>query len=138
MIDALIILTKLFIVGFLVNLLWEVNHSVLYTTCYNLTLPKYTRLITLMSAKDGFWIALFYGITVLIYKNFFILEQTAQLLLFIATALLFSFFDEYISLRLKRWEYVPAMPTILGVGLTPLLEIAVTGVITFFLVFVLL
>ena len=138
MVDALIILTKLFTIGFLVNLVWEVNHSVLYTTCHKIALPAYTRLITIMSIKDGFWIALFYGITVLIHKNFFILERPSQLILFIIIAITFSFFDEYISLKLNRWEYTKVMPTIFSVGLTPLLEIAVTGVITFFLVFVLL
>lgn len=120
------------------NLLWEVNHSVLYATCYKLSLPSYARLITIMSVKDGLWISFFYGISALLFQNIYIVESFSQLLFFIILSLLFSFFDEKISVNLGRWEYRKNMPTILGVGITPLLEIAVTGVATFFLVFLIL
>ena len=46
-----------------------------------------------------------------------------------------EFFDEKISLSLGRWEYASSMPTLLGVGLTPLLELAITGVLTFLCLF---
>jgi hypothetical protein len=134
--EITVLLLKLFFVGFLVNLVWEVNHSVLYSTCYKLSLPQYTRLITIMSAKDGLWISLFYGISATLFQNIYILENFGQLIIFILLSLSFSFFDEKISVKMGRWEYRKAMPVIFGVGLIPLLEIAVTGTFTFFLVFI--
>ena len=54
---------------------------------------------------------------------------------FVATGLTFAFIDETISTRKGRWEYAPAMPRIFGVGLTPLLELPVTGIVALALVF---
>lgn len=98
-------------------------------------LRQYVPLIITMSGKDGIWITLFYALTVLVFKNIYIFGNHLQLTAFIVLGLLFSFVDEKISLKLKRWQYAPSMPTLFGVGLTPLLEIAVTGIITFLLVF---
>jgi len=36
---------------------------------------------------------------------------------------------------MRRWEYLPSMPTVFGVGLTPLIELATTGVAAFLVVF---
>ncbi|OGF23970.1 hypothetical protein A3H66_02455 [Candidatus Falkowbacteria bacterium RIFCSPLOWO2_02_FULL_45_21] len=126
-----LILLKIFSLAFLVNLLWEVSHSVLYKTCLELPLPKYVKLIIKASLKDAFFITLFYLITVLIFKNFYILQNYFQLAVFVFICLLFSFFDEIISLKYKRWQYAEQMPKIFGVGLTPFLELAVTGLIIF-------
>ncbi len=129
------ILLQIFLISFLLNLLWEVIHSQLYETCLKLPLKKYISLIIGASLKDGFWISLFFIITVFIFGNINILLNPFQLLVFIIVCLAFSFVDEKISLRLKRWEYTNKMPKIFGVGISPLSELAVTGVLTFLYVF---
>ena len=58
-----------------------------------------------------------------------------QLSVFVIISLLFSFIDEKVSVKMERWEYAKNMPTILGVGITPLLEVAVTGALAFAIVF---
>lgn len=129
------ILFQIFLVSFLINLLWEVIHSQLYTTCLKSSLKKYIPLIIGASLKDGFWISVFFLISVLIFKNVNILINHFQLSFFIFLSLSFSFIDEKISLKMKRWEYSKQMPKIFGVGITPLLEVAVTGILTFLYVF---
>ncbi|MAZ41075.1 hypothetical protein CL654_03075 [bacterium] len=129
------ILFQIFLISFLVNGIWEMNHSVLYTTCYELPLKKTMRLLTIMSLKDGFWISLFYIVSILIFGEVNPFLNLSQLTLFIVLALLFSFVDERVSIKKGRWAYTNEMPRILGVGLTPFLELAVTGVIAFFVVF---
>jgi len=96
---------------------------------------KYPSLIVKQSIKDGLWISTFYLITYFLFQSAEILTNKPQLIAFITLALAFSFIDEKVSINLKRWEYSKQMPTIFGVGLTPLLELAVTGVITFLYVF---
>jgi len=96
---------------------------------------KYPKLITIMSLKDGFWITFFYIISFLIFKQMEILSNYPELIFFIVLALAFSFIDEKISLKKSRWEYSPQMPTIFGIGITPLFELAVTGVISFTIIF---
>jgi hypothetical protein len=129
------ILFQIFLVSFLINLLWEVVHSQLYVTCLKLPLKKFIPLIIAASLKDGLWISLFFWISVLIFKNINILTNNLQLGLFVILSIAFSFIDEKISLKLNRWKYSKQMPRIFGVGVTPLFELAVTGVLTFLYIF---
>jgi len=129
------IFIEIFLVAFFVNLLWEVCHSQLYETCLRLPLKDYIPLITKASLNDGFFVVLFYWITTLFFKNANILENHAQLLFFLLIGLIFAYIDEKVSLKLMRWQYSGAMPTILGVGITPLLEISLTGLFTFLFIF---
>lgn len=122
---------QIFIVAFFLNLLWEVLHSPLYTTCHEMPIGKMQRLLVIMSLKDGFWITLFYAVLAEMFNNTAILENGAQLLLFIIFAMSFSFVDERISLRRGRWTYTKNMPKVFTVGLTPLLELVITGAVTF-------
>ena len=133
--NMLLILSKLFLFSFLLNLFYEVCHSVLYKTCLNMPLKNYVRLILKASLKDAWFISLFYLITAFIFDNFFILNNYFQLGAFIIICLGFSFIDEKISLKLGRWQYSEQLPKIFGVGLTPLLELAITGLIAFILIF---
>lgn len=131
----LLILLKLFFFSFLLNLCYEVCHSVLYTTCQKASLNFYVPLILKASLKDAFFISLFYLITAVIFRNYFILTNAFQLSLFAIICLAFSFFDEKISLKLGRWQYADNMPKIFNAGLTPLIELAVTGILAFTLIF---
>lgn len=129
------ILLQIFLTAFLVNLAWEFAHSRLYETCLRLPFKKTIPLLTRASLKDAFWIVLFFLASVIAFKNTNILTNYFQLLSFVFLSATFSFIDEKISLRFKRWEYSKVMPTVLGVGITPLIELAVTGIITFLVVF---
>lgn len=114
----------------MINLVWEVAHSPLYETALAMPVKQYSPMILEMSLKDGLWITLFYAISTILFKNADILKNRTQLWAFVIMALTFSFWDEKISLTLGRWEYAEAMPTLFEIGLTPLLELAVTGVLT--------
>jgi len=129
------ILLKIFLLSFLLNLVYEVCHSVLYKTCQEARLNFYVPLILKASLKDAFFISLFYLITVFLFRDFFILNNYWGLSAFIILCLAFSFVDEKISLKLGRWQYAANMPKIFGVGLTPLLELAITGALAFLLIF---
>lgn len=129
------LLIEIFIVSFFLNLLWEMLHSQLYTTCLETNLKKYINLIIFASIKDALFISLFYLISVFIFDNKIILENLNQLVFFIITALTFSFIDEKVSLRQKRWQYSKKMIKLFWVWITPLFEIAITGYITFLVIF---
>jgi len=129
------ILFQVFIISFLLNLIWEIAHSRLYKTCLRMSPREVIRLTTKMSLKDGFWISLFYLITVLIFNNTNILTSYIQLLIFVILALGFSFIDEKISIKRKRWEYSKKMPKVFKVGISPLFELAVTGILAFIYIF---
>lgn len=133
--DLVKLVLEIFFISFLLNMLWEFVHSQLYETCLRMKLKECIPLLVGASIKDGLWISFFYLITVLIFINENILGDVYQLVFFIVLALLFSFFDEKVSLNMKRWQYSKNMPTILGVGWSPLLELAATGTLTFLYIF---
>ncbi|PIR83904.1 hypothetical protein COU18_00610 [Candidatus Kaiserbacteria bacterium CG10_big_fil_rev_8_21_14_0_10_51_14] len=131
----MLILAKLFLFAFLINVVWEMMHSQLYTTCLDRSWKKNVPLLLKMSVKDGLWITVLYGVSVVLFANWNIFENDAQLLFFVVFALAAGCIDEFVSIRLKRWEYAPTMPTIFGVGVTPFLEFAVTGLLALGMVF---
>lgn len=121
------------IIGFALNVIWEFAHCQLYETCRRQTWAQNIPLLLTMSLKDGFFIVLFYVITALLWQKDNILTSWGPLITFLIIALGFAFIDEKISTRRGRWEYAKHMPTIAGVGLTPLLEIATTGLLAILL-----
>lgn len=92
------------------------------------------KLLLKMSVKDGVWISIFYFLTFLLFRNVSPWDNWAQVAMFAVIALVFAFVDEKISVGMGRWEYGPKMPLVYGVGLTPLLELAVTGTLAFWIV----
>ncbi len=131
------LLLTLFFIAFALNILWEVLHSVLYTTCHEMPLGKMQRLLVVMALKDAFWITAFYTVSVFIFETTNVMLNIPQLIFFVLLAFIFSYIDEYVSLRTKRWEYASSMPTLFGIGWSPLLELVITGVLTFSIVFTL-
>src|SRR3989304_3085656 len=99
------LILHIFIISFLINLLYEIIHSQLYKTCLKMDLKKYIPLIIGASVKDGLWITFFYFITSIIFNTEQILNNPYQLFLFVILSLSFSFIDEKISLKMKRWKY---------------------------------
>ena len=125
---------KFFLISFLINIIWEFCHCGLYSTCVNWQSKKRILLLTFASFKDALFIVIFYLISIFSSENKNILEVPLSLFYFIALSLLFSFIDEKLSIKYKRWEYSLKMPKVFGVGITPLLELAITGTITFIIV----
>ena len=112
-----------FIIALILNLLWEFWHWRYYETCLRMLPVERHLLLSTMSLKDAIWITFFYWIAV----DVLFLRSYGIVIVMLAMGLIFSYVDERISLYFKRWEYAVNMPRLLGVGVTPLLELAVTG-----------
>lgn len=134
----LALFVRIFLVGFVLNLLWEFTHCHLYETCRRQSWAHNVPLLVTMALKDGGFIVLFYLVSAAAVQSVDITRHALAILVFAALSLGFAFLNEVVSLRMKRWEYAAAMPLVFGVGITPLLEIALTGLVTFVVVFQLL
>lgn len=128
------LIIRVFIIAFGLNIIWEFAHCRLYETCRRQTWAQNIPLLLTMSAKDALLIVLFYLVTAAAWRSVNILAHPRAITTFLILALGFSFVDEKLSVKYGRWEYARAMPTILGVGVTPLLEIAATGIAAFLLI----
>lgn len=130
-----LIVIKLFLISFFINLLYEMLHSLLYKTCYEAKLRKYVYLMIKGAIFDGFWISFIYLITYFTFKNINIFNNYHQLSLFLVICLIFAYIWEINAIRNKRWEYTDKMPLILKVGLTPLIQLSITGLLALYFTF---
>jgi hypothetical protein len=122
MIIIALLLFKLGVVAFFLNLLYEILHSLLYTTCWQAPLPRYIQLMLKASIFDAIAIALLYGVSTVIFPLYGIAA-------FLVACIAFAWFWEWYSLKKRKWQYTKHMPLVLGVGLTPLIQLAVTGLL---------
>ena len=129
------LLIKIFFIAFFINLLYELLHSILYETCLKAPPKRYVYLILKGAVFDGLAISLIYFFTYLIFKTQNTFENYLQLLLFSFISLLFAYYWEIYSLKKGKWEYAKTMPLIFGVGLTPLVQLSLTGIFSIYLTF---
>lgn len=130
-----LLLIKIFFTAFFINLLYELLHSVLYKTCLKAPLPKYIYLILKAAVFDGFSITIIYYTVYLLFKNQNPFYNYLQLVVFLSFNLIFAYVWEIYSLKKKKWEYSDKMPLILGVGITPFIQLALTGVVSIYFIF---
>lgn len=119
--------------AFLLHYAWEALHAPLYTNYGSLggplPLALYATLgdvfytlfavaVVALYRRDGGWIIRARGV------------DYAALALF---GFCISVFVEYKALFLERWEYAPAMPLLFGIGLSPILQMAVLLPLSVFL-----
>jgi hypothetical protein len=111
------------------NLLWEFSHHPLYIDLSGI--PQNLHLI-MASFADMFIIWGIFAVVSLKNKSLDWLKAPSRsdYLLIVFLGLIIAIFIEAINLNLGRWEYTQAMPTLFGIGASPLLQLALTGVIS--------
>ena len=84
---------------------------------------------------DGLIITTLYYLVYLIFKNENIFENYLQLIIFSIASLAFAYGWEIYSINKGKWEYAKEMPLISNVGLTPLVQLLLTGILSLKIVF---
>lgn len=126
---------RIFFAAFFINLLYEILHSVLYETCLAAPLPKYVRLILKAALFDGFWIAAFHFIFFVGAENGRDIFSEWRLTPFLLGLLIFGYLWEIWSVKNDRWKYSSKMPLVFGIGLTPFIQLPLTGILSLLFVF---
>lgn len=111
------------------NSIWEFSHYNLYNDLSGI--PPTLHLIT-ASFSDVFWVFLMLAIVSLINGSIKWIKKPNKkdYFLFIVLGMIIATLIETINLNLGRWTYKEIMPTILGIGLSPLLQLAITGILS--------
>lgn len=117
------------LIALVLNLTWEFSHSSMYIHLSET--PKYLHLIT-ASFGDVFTIFGIFAIVSLKNRNFIWIKSPSKFdyLSIVFLGLAIAVFIELINLNSGRWAYTAAMPTILGIGISPLIQLALTGVVS--------
>ncbi|MCX6711531.1 MAG: hypothetical protein NT139_00640, partial [Candidatus Woesearchaeota archaeon] len=98
-------------------------------------IPKNIHLI-LASFTDMIIIAFIFLIVSLKNKNIRWIEKpnTIDYVIIIILSLIISAFIELVALSTGRWDYTKLMPTVFGIGLSPLIQLAVTSIISLIII----
>ncbi len=132
-------LVATFILSYLLNLLWEVAHSALYNwDKLPLKNDVYSYIPRILGAAlgDAFIISLIFLLNCLLRKGckWITYPEKRDYIILIICGLLSSVIIELNALFSESWSYSQYMPLIFGIGLTPLIQLAITGAIVMFFV----
>ena len=130
------VIVLLFVFSYLLNFLWESFHSVFLYAGHNFNAIRYVPMIGYVSAVDSLLILGIYLAISLLWKNFLWLKEMSreQIYTTIIIGLIIGAFIEYRAIFLQqRWSYNAIMPTIFGLGLSPLLQLSMTGIVALWL-----
>ncbi len=110
------------------NIIWEFSHYRLYTDLTGI--PSNTHLI-MASFADLILISLIFSINSILRRGINWIENPKKVDYFVIIILgmLIAGLIEIYSVSNGRWAYKEAMPTILGIGLSPLIQLFTTAIV---------
>jgi len=126
----------IFLFSYVLNFVWESFHSALLYTCCNFAPLKYVRVMSYASMMDGLLIiGMYLTISVLWGDLLWIKKMNKkQLSAFIIVGLFVTTIIEYKAVYIfNQWSYSSLMPTIFGIGLSPLVQLSATGILVLWL-----
>jgi hypothetical protein len=125
-----IVMIALFGLSFLLNFFWESIQAVSLYQKHDFGADKYVRMTIYVTFIDSLFVEGIYLFTGFCFKDL-LWERSptkGKVILFSSAALGVAAFIEYRAVfRLGRWAYKETMPVIFGIGLSPLVQLWITG-----------
>lgn len=134
--EVILVFLFIFAISFLLNFVWESFHSAFLYEGMDFAAKKYVLMVSYVSAVDGSLILGVYLFISLLWKDIFWLRKMNRKHGYTAFAagLVIAAITEYRRVFISMtWSYNQLMPTIFGIGLSPLLQLSITGLIAFWL-----
>jgi len=126
------VIVSLFIFSYLLNFVWESYHSVFLYNGHNFESLRYVPMIGYVSMIDGLLILGMYVVVSLLWRNVLWIKKPNKIhnVTFVILGLIIAGWIEYRALFiLERWSYNQLMPTVFGIGLSPLVQLSITGIL---------
>ena len=123
----------LILLVFSLNLIWEFSHYRLYIDLTGI--PSNIHLI-IASFTDLFLVFFMFLIISILKKSIKWIEnpKKSDYAIIIILGILIATIIEIYSLLNGRWTYTNLMPTIFGIGISPLIQLSVTSIISLWLI----
>jgi hypothetical protein len=134
--EAGLMLASVFAFAFLLNYVWEAYHAVYLYEAHDFNAEKYVRMLTYVSAVDGTLIVGIHLVISVLWRNMLWLQKMNRMQVWtvVVAALAIAAAIEYRKVFvLKAWSYTPLMPVVFGIGVSPLLQLSLTGLLSFWL-----
>lgn len=132
-----LLLGVLFALAFLFNFFWEAFHSVYLYKHHNFMALRYFRMLVYVSSIDALFIGIDYIGVATIFRDLRWVRRSwgPAYVVFVVIGVLTAAAVEIRAVYfLHRWQYGPEMPTIFGIGVSPLVQLGLTGLISAWLV----
>ncbi len=129
-----LIVLLIFINSFMVNFIWEALHAVFLYQDHNFSAMQYVPMVCYVSLIDGFLILGIYLFVAALWRDVAWIQEMngKQICTVLIAGLLLAAAIEYRKVMVtKVWSYNRHMPTFFGLGLSPLLQLSMTGLWTF-------
>ena len=135
--DTVLTLSLILILSFLLNYIWESVHEAFLYEKHSFHAEKYTLMMLRVATVDAFIILGIYLGVATLWKDILWLQKMLRIqvyISFLAGLLIAAIIEYWNVLVVKEWSYAPGMPTLFGIGLSPLLQLSTTGLLTFWVV----
>lgn len=131
-----LILFLVFCFAFLFNSLWEALHAVYLYEEHDFNASKYVPMVLYVSYRDSLLIlGTYLGVSIIWLNIFWIRVFTrSRAVVFSVIGIAVGAAIEYLAVfYFHRWMYKESMPTVVGIGISPLLQLSVTGLMAVWL-----
>ena len=128
----LLVLAVIFLFSYILNFVWESWHGVFLYEEHNLAAAKYVLMMNHVSFMDAVIITGIYFITAFVARDIFWLKEwnRTRITVFVGIGGIVAVVIECMAVYvLRAWSYNAFMPMVLGIGLSPLLQLSATGVL---------
>lgn len=132
--EGALVLGLIFAASYFLNFVWESLHSVFLYAGHDFNAKRYVIMVTIASGADGALILGIYLMVSLLWRDMLWLRRFNKQQAFASTILGFAIAAaiEYRHvIVMKTWNYSPFMPTLFGIGISPLFQLSITGLLGF-------
>ncbi len=130
------VLVSVFLFSYAANFIWESLHAVFLYEGHDFNAEKYVRMISYVSGVDGLIILGIYLFIAVVWRNILWLKEMNKkqgLAVFLLGMVIAAMIEYRKVFLVKAWTYNPLMPTIFGIGMSPLLQLSMTGMLALWL-----
>jgi len=134
--DTVSALIVIFIISLVLNYLWESLHEAFFYQVFKCDAELYVMMILDAAFTDASFIVGMYLIVAIFWKDplWILSMKRTQVCTAFIIGILIAIIIEYRGVLIfHEWSYSFSMPTIFGIGLTPLIQLSCTGLLSFWL-----
>ena len=133
------LIVSLIIISFFLNLFWEILHSLLY----DWNIPPHENnvyffipIILLATLGDVFYILIIFLLWSVVKKNvsWILIPKSNDYIALSFFGIIFALFIEIKAKYYNSWYYNQFMPLVFGIGLTPLIQLSITSILSLYII----
>lgn len=130
------VLVVVVVFSYATNFIWESLHAAFLYEQHDFNAKNYVRMVSYISGVDSSLILVIYFFVAAVWRELFWLRNVnlRQKIAVPVTGIMIAVGIEYRKVfMLKTWEYSELMPTLFGIGVSPMLQLGITGILTFWM-----